>query len=182
MFAIRFATCSCKNINAIIPLSTFSEAFPMHLEGNYSQFSRTSFNLFISSGFAICPFMPVFLANCTSSAKALAVMATIERFCNKSIYTCSLCFFFNFAEFIGCHTMMVISFSIRFRICLAVSMSSSCFYLYTENLSLPVFVPILAYKKDTCPNMPVSLLHFFRITHRYNMILKLSPQTASCSI
>ena len=102
MFAIRFATCSCKNINAIIPLSTFSEAFPMHLEGNYSQFSRTSFNLFISSGFAICPFMPVFLANCTSSAKALAVMATIERFCNKSIYARRLCFFFNFAEFIGC--------------------------------------------------------------------------------
>ena len=46
MFAIHFATCSCKNINAIIPLSTFSEAFPMHLEGNYSQFSRTSFNLY----------------------------------------------------------------------------------------------------------------------------------------
>jgi len=27
---------------------------------------------------------------------------TEQRFCNKSIYTCSLCFFFNFAEFIGC--------------------------------------------------------------------------------
>ncbi len=25
--------------------------------------------------------------------------------------------------------------------------SSFCFYLYTENLSLPVFVPILAYKR-----------------------------------
>ena len=47
--------------------------------------------------------------------------------------------------------------------------SSFCFYLYTENLSLPVFVPILAYKKDTCQNMPVSLLHFFRITHPYNI-------------
>ena len=47
--------------------------------------------------------------------------------------------------------------------------SSSCFYLYAENLSLPVFVPILAYKKNTCPNMPVSLLHFFRITHRYSI-------------
>ena len=33
--------------------------------------------------------------------------------------------------------------------------SSSCFYLYTENLSLPVFSPILAYKKDTCQNLPV---------------------------
>ena len=47
--------------------------------------------------------------------------------------------------------------------------SSFCFYLYTENLSLPVFVPILTYKKDTCQNMPVSLLHFFRITHPYNI-------------
>ena len=47
--------------------------------------------------------------------------------------------------------------------------SSFCFYLYTENLSLPVFVPILAYKKDTCQNMPVSLLHFFRITHPYSI-------------
>ena len=31
--------------------------------------SRTSFNLFISSGFAIYPFMPVFFASSTSSAK-----------------------------------------------------------------------------------------------------------------
>ena len=54
--------------------------FPCIPEGNYSQFSRTSFNLFISSGFAICPFMPVFLASCTSSAKALAVIATIGSF------------------------------------------------------------------------------------------------------
>ena len=38
------------------------------------------------------------------------------------------------------------------------SPSSSCFYLYTENLSLPVFSPILAYKKDTCQNLPVPLL------------------------
>ena len=44
-----------------------------------------------------------------------------------------------------------------------------CFYLYTENLSLPVFVLILAYKKDTCQNMPVSLLHFFKITHLYSI-------------
>ncbi len=51
-----------------------------HLEMNYSQLSRTSFSLFISSGFAMCPFMPVFLASCTSSAKALAVMATIGSF------------------------------------------------------------------------------------------------------
>ena len=54
--------------------------FPCIQKGNYRQFSRTSFSLFISSGFAICPFMPVFLANCTSSAKALAVMATIGSF------------------------------------------------------------------------------------------------------
>ena len=45
----------------------------------------------------------------------------------------------------------------------------SCFYLYTENLSLPVFVLILAYKKDTCQNMPVSLLYFFKITHLYSI-------------
>ena len=51
-----------------------------HMKISYSQLSRTSFNLFISSGFAICPFMPVFLASCTSSAKALAVMATIGSF------------------------------------------------------------------------------------------------------
>ena len=30
--------------------------------------------------------------------------------------------------------------------------------LYTENLSLPVFVLIFAYKKDTCQNMSVPLL------------------------
>ena len=77
--------CSCfGNIYLISVITKFSlcflSAFPMHPEGNYSQFSRTSFNLFISSGFAICPFMPVFLANCTSSAKALAVMATIGSF------------------------------------------------------------------------------------------------------
>ena len=36
--------------------------------------------------------------------------------------------------------------------------SSSYFYLYTENLSLPVFVLIFAYKKDTCQNMSVPLL------------------------
>ena len=46
----------------------------------YSQFSKTSFSLFISNGFARCPFMPVFFASCTSSAKALAVMATIGNF------------------------------------------------------------------------------------------------------
>ena len=47
--------------------------------------------------------------------------------------------------------------------------SSSCFYLYTENLSLPVFLLILAYKKDTCQNMPVSLLHFFKISYPYSI-------------
>ena len=31
--------------------------------------------------------------------------------------------------------------------------SSSCFYLYTENLSLLVLLPIFAYKKDTCQNL-----------------------------
>ena len=51
-----------------------------HMKISYSQLSRTSFSLFISSGFAICPFMPVFLASCTSSAKVLAVMATIGSF------------------------------------------------------------------------------------------------------
>ena len=40
--------------------------------------------------------------------------------------------------------------------------SSSCFYLYTENLSLPVLSPIFAYKKDTCQNLPVSLLYFYQ--------------------
>ena len=33
-----------------------------HLEMNYSQLSRTSFSLFISSGFAICPFLPALIA------------------------------------------------------------------------------------------------------------------------
>ena len=47
--------------------------------------------------------------------------------------------------------------------------SSSCFYLYTENLSLPVFLLIFAYKKDTCQNMPVSLLHFFKISYPYSI-------------
>ena len=47
--------------------------------------------------------------------------------------------------------------------------SSSCFYLYTENLSLPVLLPIFAYKKDTCQNLPVSLLYFFKITHLYSI-------------
>ena len=47
--------------------------------------------------------------------------------------------------------------------------SSSCFYLYTENLSLLVLLPIFAYKKDTCQNLLVSLLYFFKITHLYNI-------------
>ena len=47
--------------------------------------------------------------------------------------------------------------------------SSSCFYLYTENLSLLVLLPIFAYKKDTCQNLPVSLLYFFKITHLYSI-------------
>ena len=41
----------------------------------YSHCFSTSFSLFRSSGLAICSFMPVFLASCTSSAKAFAVMA-----------------------------------------------------------------------------------------------------------
>ena len=47
--------------------------------------------------------------------------------------------------------------------------SSSCFYLYTENLSLLVLLPIFACKKDTCQNLPVSLLYFSKITHLYNI-------------
>ena len=41
----------------------------------YSHCFSTSFSLFRSSGLAMCSFMPVFLASCTSSAKAFAVMA-----------------------------------------------------------------------------------------------------------
>ena len=41
----------------------------------HSHCFSTSFSLFRSSGLAICSFMPVFLASCTSSAKAFAVMA-----------------------------------------------------------------------------------------------------------
>ena len=47
--------------------------------------------------------------------------------------------------------------------------SSSCFYLYTENLSLPVLLPIFACKKDTCQNLSVSLLYFSKITHLYSI-------------
>ena len=47
--------------------------------------------------------------------------------------------------------------------------SSSYFYLYTENLSLLVLLPIFAYKKDTCQNLPVSLLYFVKITHLYSI-------------
>ena len=47
--------------------------------------------------------------------------------------------------------------------------SSSCFYLYTENLSLPVLLPIFACKKDTCQNLPVSLLYFSKMTHLYSI-------------
>jgi len=57
-----------------------SDFHPISRLSYYSQFSRTSFSLFISNGFARCPFMPVFFASCTSSAKALAVMATIGSF------------------------------------------------------------------------------------------------------
>ena len=47
--------------------------------------------------------------------------------------------------------------------------SSSSFSLYTENLSLPVFLSIWAYKKDTCQNLPVPLLYFYKITHPYSI-------------
>ena len=57
--------------------------------------------------------------------------------------------------------------------------SPSCFYLYTENLSSPVhrfvnnnvlvFAPVFAYKKDTCQNLPVSILHFFKIIYTYRI-------------
>lgn len=47
--------------------------------------------------------------------------------------------------------------------------SSSYFYLYTENLSLLVLLPIFACKKDTCQNLPVSLLYFFKIIHLYSI-------------
>ena len=57
-----------------------SDFHPISRLSYYSQFSRTSFSLFISNGFARCPFIPVFLASCTSSANALAVMAIIGSF------------------------------------------------------------------------------------------------------
>ena len=48
--------------------------------------------------------------------------------------------------------------------------SSSCFYLYTENLSLLVLLPIFAYKKDTCPNsasvLTVSLYNHISISYK----------------
>ena len=47
--------------------------------------------------------------------------------------------------------------------------SSSCFYLYTKNLSLPVFLLIFAYKKDTCQNLPVPLLYLFITTYPYHI-------------
>ena len=47
--------------------------------------------------------------------------------------------------------------------------SSSCFYLYTENLSLLVLLPIFACKKDTWQNLPVSLLYFSKMTHLYSI-------------
>ena len=42
---------------------------------DHSHCFSTSFSLFKSSGLAICSFMPVFFASCTSSAKAFAVIA-----------------------------------------------------------------------------------------------------------
>ena len=44
---------------------------------NHSHCFSTSKSLASSSGLAICSFIPVFFASCTSSAKALAVMAMI---------------------------------------------------------------------------------------------------------
>ena len=40
---------------------------------------------------------------------------------------------------------------------------------YDQNLSLLVLLPIFAYKKDTCQNLPVSLLYFSKITHLYSI-------------
>ena len=72
--------------------------------------------------------------------------------------------------------------------------SPSCFYLYTENLSslvhrfvnndILVFLPIFTYKKGTCQNIPVPILHFvkadIRNPLRYSVMSK-SPSTAYCS-
>ena len=57
----------------LIVRSTVSRALPQCTD--HSHCFSTSFSLFKSSGLAICSFMPVFFASCTSSAKAFAVMA-----------------------------------------------------------------------------------------------------------
>ena len=56
-------------------ISCFLMIQPTCSAAAYSHCFSTSFSLFRSSGLAICSFMPVFLASCTSSAKAFAVMA-----------------------------------------------------------------------------------------------------------
>ena len=56
-------------------ISCFLMIRPTCSAAAYSHCFSTSFSLFRSSGLAICSFMPVFLASCTSSAKAFAVMA-----------------------------------------------------------------------------------------------------------
>ena len=50
------------------------------IAADHSHCFSTSFSLFKSSGLAICSFMPVFFASCTSSAKAFAVMAMMGTF------------------------------------------------------------------------------------------------------
>ena len=57
----------------LIARSAVSRALPQCTD--HSHCFSTSFSLFKSSGLAICSFMPVFFASCTSSAKAFAVMA-----------------------------------------------------------------------------------------------------------
>ena len=57
----------------LIARSTVSRALLQCTD--HSHCFSTSFSLFKSSGLAICSFMPVFFASCTSSAKAFAVMA-----------------------------------------------------------------------------------------------------------
>ena len=62
----------------LIARSTVSRALLQCTD--HSHCFSTSFSLFKSSGLAICSFMPVFFASCTSSAKAFAVMAMMGTF------------------------------------------------------------------------------------------------------
>ena len=74
--SLRRKLCSISQLITscfLIIRSTVSRALLQYTD--HSHCFSTSFSLFKSSGLAICSFMPVFFASCTSSAKAFAVMA-----------------------------------------------------------------------------------------------------------